>query len=53
MDRAIKYNAKMEARYEDSAFGGVDIWLVLGGLVFLIPLLGLALGIAGGYIHVN
>ena len=22
MDRAIKYNAKMEERYEESAFGG-------------------------------
>jgi hypothetical protein len=28
--RAVKYNAKMEARYAKSAFGGVDIWLILG-----------------------
>lgn len=51
MDRAIKYNAQMEQRYEKSAFGGVDVWLIMGLAVFLVPLLGLAVGLQSGYIH--
>ena len=41
----------MAQRYEQSAFGGVDLWFVLGLLAFLIPFGGLALGLATGAIH--
>lgn len=30
--RAVEYNKKMEARYAKSAFGGVDIWIILGAV---------------------
>lgn len=51
MDAANRYNDKMAARYEDSAFGGVDVWLVMGVLAFLVPFGGLAVGVATGAIH--
>ena len=38
-------------KYERSAFGGVDVWLVLGLMVFFVPFGGLAVGYATGYIH--
>jgi len=41
----------MAERYEDSPFGGVDIWLILGLAVFIVPVLGVGLGVAGGYIN--
>jgi len=40
----------MAERYEESAFGGVDIWLVMGLSVLLIPLLVLGVGIGTGAI---
>ena len=41
----------MAARYEKSAYGGVDVWLVMGILAFLVPFGGLAVGLATGAIH--
>ena len=38
-------------KYEKSAFGGVDVWLILGLMVFVVPFGGLAVGYATGYIH--
>ena len=41
----------MVARYDESPFGGVDVWFVLGILAFVVPFGGLAVGLATGSIH--
>jgi hypothetical protein len=48
---ANEYNDKQAAKYEKSAFGGVDLWLVLGILAFVLPFGGIAVGLATGAIH--
>ena len=49
--RANKFNEKMVARYEKSPYGGVDVWLIMGILAFVVPFGGLAVGLATGAIH--
>jgi hypothetical protein len=44
----VKYNEKMSARYEKSAFGGVDIWFILGALGS-----GTRLPVAGAHVSRN
>ena len=51
MEEAKKYNETQRAKYEKSAFGGVDIWFILGLAVFVVPFGGLAVGMATGVIH--
>ena len=51
MRRANKFNEKMVARYEKSPYGGVDVWLIMGILAFVVPFGGLAVGLATGAIH--
>ena len=43
MEEAKKYNEAQRAKYEKSAFGGVDIWFILGLAVFVVPLPALVL----------
>ena len=50
MEEAKKYNEAQRAKYEKSAFGGVDIWFILGLAVFVVPFGGLAVGLATGVI---
>ena len=35
VEEANKYNEKIATRYEDSSYGGVDIWLILGACTSL------------------
>ena len=51
VEEAKKYNEAQRAKYEKSAFGGVDIWFILGLAVFVVPFGGLAIGMATGAIH--
>ena len=37
MEEARRYNEAQAARYAKSAFGGVDLWFVLGGVVQVEP----------------
>jgi len=37
VEEAKKYNEAQLAKYEKSAFGGVDIWFILGLAVFVVP----------------
>lgn len=39
--------------YTNGAGKGIDIWIVTGILTFLVPIVGLAVGVATGTIDVN